>query len=49
MPLAQQFTAGIILIGVITVLFLPGRQTVAGINAITNFTTQTLGTAMGTK
>jgi hypothetical protein len=49
MSLAQQFVGGLIAIGMVTVLFLPGRQTIAGIDAGTRFVTGALGTAMGTK
>jgi len=33
MEVAKIFTTGIITIGIITALFMPGRQTVAGIKA----------------
>jgi hypothetical protein len=49
MPLAQQLAGGLILIGVLTVMFLPGRQTVAGINAGFNGLQGLFATVMGTK
>lgn len=49
MTVLQQLIGGAVAIGMVTAMFLPGRQTVAGINAATNFVTGTLGTAMGTK
>jgi hypothetical protein len=49
MTVLQQLIGGAIAIGMVTVLFLPGRQTVAGIDAGTRFVTGVLGTAMGTK
>jgi hypothetical protein len=49
MSVLQQFVAGAVAIGMVTALVLPGRQTVAGIDAGTRFVTGVLGTAMGTK
>ena len=40
------FVAGLISIGVITALFLPGRTTVAGITAIGTASSGVLGTAI---
>jgi hypothetical protein len=40
------FVAGVITIGVITALFLPGRQTVAGINAVGNASSGLLNTSI---
>jgi len=48
MSLAQKFVAGIVLMGVITTLTLPGRQTVPVLNAGGTFVRGVLGTAMGT-
>lgn len=48
MSLAEKWFAGIIGIGMVTTLLLPGRQTVGVINAITGLTRGTLATAMGT-
>lgn len=48
MPVAQKFVGGIIMIGLVTTLILPKRQTVGVINAVTGFTRGTLATAMGT-
>jgi hypothetical protein len=49
MTVLQQLIGGAIAIGMITVLTLPGRQTVAGIDAGTRFVTGLFGTVMGTK
>jgi hypothetical protein len=42
----QTFVTGVITIGVITALFLPGRQTVAGIKAGGQAASGLLGTAI---
>lgn len=42
----QIFIAGVVGIGVITALFLPGRQTVQGITAAGNAANGLLGTAI---
>lgn len=43
---ARIFVAGLITIGIITALFLPGRQTVAGIKAIGSSSSGLLNTAI---
>jgi hypothetical protein len=48
MPIAQKFIGGVMLIGLVTTLVLPKRQTVGVINAATGFVRGTLATAMGT-
>ena len=40
------FVAGVITIGVITALFMPGRQTVAGIKAVGSSSSGLLNTAI---
>lgn len=40
------FVAGVITIGIVTALFLPGRQTVQGITAAGNASTGLLNTAI---
>lgn len=40
------FVSGVIVIGVITALFMPGRQTAKGITAIGNASSKLLGTAI---
>ena len=46
MDTVRVFVAGVITIGVITALFLPGRQTVAGITAAGSASSNLLGTAI---
>jgi hypothetical protein len=48
MTIAQKFVSGLVLMGVITTLTLPGRQTVPVLGAITNFGRGMFSTAMGT-
>lgn len=48
MPVAQKFLGGIIMIGLVTTLILPKRQTVGVMNAATGFVRGVLATAMGT-
>lgn len=48
MGTAQKVAMGIIGIGLVTTLILPGRQTPAVINAFTNLFRGSLATAMGT-
>ena len=48
MTIAQKVAMGIIGIGMITTLILPGRQTPAVINAVTGLFRGSLATAMGT-
>lgn len=43
---AQIFVTGIVTIGIITALFLPGRSTVQGIGAIGTASSGLLGTAI---
>lgn len=43
---ATIFVGGLVTIGVVTALFLPGRQTVGGINAIGTSGSKLLGTAI---
>lgn len=40
------FVSGLVTIGVVTALFLPGRQTVAGVKAFGNAGSNLLGTAI---
>lgn len=47
MEIAKTFVTGIIAIGVITALFLPGRQTVRGIQAIGSSGSGLIRAAMG--
>ena len=49
MSTVQKLGMGIIGVALVATLVLPGRQTVPVLNAVTGFTTGTLGTAMGTK
>jgi hypothetical protein len=49
MATAQKIGMAVIGLAVITTLILPGRQTVPVVNAFSQFTQGTLGTAMGTK
>lgn len=43
---AKIFVSGVIVIGIVTALFMPGRQTVGGIKAIGSATSNVLGTAI---
>lgn len=49
MSTVQKLGMAVIGVALVATLVLPGRQTVPVINAFTGFTTNTLGTAMGTK
>jgi len=40
------FVSGVVTIGIITALFLPGRQTASGVKAIGTATSGVLGTAI---
>lgn len=44
--IAKLFIGGVVVAGVATALFLPGRQTVAGIGAIGSASSGLLGTAI---
>lgn len=48
MSTLQQIAMGIITVGMVTTLILPGRQTPAVINAFTGLFRGSLATAMGT-
>jgi hypothetical protein len=48
MSVIQKFVSGIVLIGLVTTLILPGRQTVKVINATQSLVGGSLSTAMGT-
>lgn len=45
MEIVKVFITGIVTIGILTALFAPGRQTVAGFNAITSGGAKLLDTA----
>lgn len=46
MDVLKTFVQGVIVIGVITALFLPGRQTIGGIKAAGQASSNLLGTAI---
>jgi hypothetical protein len=48
MSLAQKLVGGLVLIGAVTTMVLPGRQTVPVINAFTGLIKGSFGTVMGT-
>lgn len=48
MGLAEKFVGGIVMIGLVTTLILPKRQTVGVVNAFTGLLRGTLATSMGT-
>lgn len=48
MGIAEKFVGGVVLIGLVTTLVLPKRQTVGVVNAFTTLVRGTLATSMGT-
>jgi hypothetical protein len=46
MPVAQKLVGGLVMIGLVTTMVLPKRQTAKVINAATRFVGKTLGTAI---